>query len=150
MNWVRGSWLYSSTSKTSNTDRFPGVTREKPCPVASQLVSGSALDLAVPKATRSLQLRERKSLNELRIEIELGRVAQPHAEEKRPSKRVTPRPLGAQAMGTAVWRGEGRLVLPDVGSLSMDVQRGLGRVGSEGRARAENRYAGQASHCARI
>src|SRR5207249_378334 len=123
----------------------PGVAREKPRPVASQLLSCRALDLAVGEATRSQQLRKRQSLNELRIEIELGRVAQPCAEEKRPGKRVTPCPVGVQAMGTAVRRGEGRLVLPDVGSLSMDVLRGLGRVGSEGRARAENRYAGQAS-----
>src|SRR5204863_2046354 len=74
----------------------PGVTREKPRPVASQLLSCRALDLAVGKATRPQQLRKRQSLNELRIEIELRRVPQPCAEEKRPSKRVTPCPVGVQ------------------------------------------------------
>src|SRR6266478_4519422 len=29
MNWVRGSWLYSSTSKTSNTERFPAVRTKR-------------------------------------------------------------------------------------------------------------------------
>src|SRR2546422_7823409 len=52
--------LFRSLLLLDLASKIPGVTREKPCPVASQLLSGSALDLAVRKATRSLQL-DRKS-----------------------------------------------------------------------------------------